>query len=257
MSLEEGLFDAVLDGDVTRVKKLLEKGAYVNARDYIHWTPLHWAAFNGNADIAELLIKYGADVNAKNNNDYTPLHFAAMKGYADVVKLLLEKGADPTIRGIFGKTPLDFARAQGFTNIANLIEEFSKKSAETSDTKKERMGETLQILKVEFSSFVAGEWGKLFLKVNGRGKATITVEGDIEWLKPETVELAGESFVEIPVKLKAPGEVPVKVSVESSGLKTSRIIWLKVAEKARKCSACGAQVEPGAKYCWKCGAKLE
>jgi len=28
------------------------------------------------------------------------------------------------------------------------------------------------------------------------------------------------------------------------------------SEKARKCPVCGAPAEPGAKYCWRCGAKL-
>jgi hypothetical protein len=71
------------------------------------------------------------------------------------------------------------------------------------------------------------------------------------------VEVSGEVVIEVPVKPRVGGEIPVKVRVESSGSKSSKIVWLKVVEKAGKCPACGAQVEPGAKYCWRCGAKLD
>jgi len=251
------LHDAAFWGRASVVKLLISNGADVNAKTNYGVTPLHNAALGGHAEVAELLIAHGADVNATMNKfGLTPLHIAAENGHAEVVRLLLERGADPTIRNDDGKTPLDLAREKGFINIANLIEEFSRKLTETSTTMKRQKGETLQILEVEPSSFVAGEWGRLTLKIGGRGKATITVEGDIEWLNPEDVELAGESAIEVPVKPRKSGEVPVKVSVESSGSKTSKIIWLKVAEKAGKCPSCGAPVEPGAKYCWNCGARL-
>lgn len=101
-----------------------------------------------------------------------------------------------------------------------------------------------------------GEWGRIIVRVRGVGKATIALEGDVDWVNPEVVELSDESVVEIPVKPKVAGEVPVKISIESSGSKSSKIFWLKAAEKTKKCPACGAPVEPGAKYCWNCGAKL-
>jgi hypothetical protein len=109
---------------------------------------------------------------------------------------------------------------------------------------------------VECSELYAGEWGRLLVRVRGSGTATLSLEGDVEWINPEVVELSGETVVEVPVKPRAAGEVPVKVRLESSGSKSSKIVWLKVVEKAGKCPVCGAQVEPGAKYCWKCGTKL-
>ena len=102
----------------------------------------------------------------------------------------------------------------------------------------------------------AGEWGRLLVRVQGSGTATLSLEGDVDWMSPEAVELSGEAVIEVPVKPRVGGEIPVKVRVESSGSKSSKIVWLKVVEKAGKCPACGAQVEPGAKYCWRCGAKL-
>jgi alanyl-tRNA synthetase len=34
-------------------------------------------------------------------------------------------------------------------------------------------------------------------------------------------------------------------------------VGLEVGRRQKVCPSCGAPVEPGAKYCWKCGAKLE
>jgi len=299
------LFEAVKGGDVARVKKLLEKGADLNARDVSGWTPLHEAALNGRfgiaellikhgadlnardkdgntplhiaalnnyADVTELLIKHGADLNAKNGDGstplhiaahhghvgivvllikhgadlnardvsgWTPLHYAAGAGRADVVKLLLEKGADPTIRSNNGKTPLDVARQNGHERVAEIL-----------------IGYSLAIFDVETSELYVGGWGKLVVRVRGLGRASLAVEGDVEWINPGVVELSEDCVVEVPVKPRVSGEVPVKVSVESSGVKTSKIVWLKVTDKVRNCTICGAPVEPGAKYCWKCGTKL-
>ena len=290
MALVDKLFAAVKKGNVAEVKRLLEGGLDVNARDEFAETPLHWAARIGDVRMAELLIKYGGDINARNNAEntplhvavayghldmaeflinhggdinakneegWTPLHVAVFNGHLSLVKLLLEKGADPSIRDNEQKTALDVARENGLSNIANLIENFSKKTAKTSTTKREHWSETLQIVDIEPLSLIAGEWGKLTLKVNDRGKATVKLEGDIEWLNPEDIQLAGKSGIEIPVKPIKSVEVPVKVSIESSGLRASRIIWLKVDEKVARCPACGVQILPQAIYCWKCGARLE
>jgi 2-keto-4-pentenoate hydratase len=42
----------------------------------LDWTPLLWAACQGHKEVVELLIAKGADVNTKDKVKYTPLHFA-------------------------------------------------------------------------------------------------------------------------------------------------------------------------------------
>jgi hypothetical protein len=151
------LHDAAFNGDVERVRKLLEKGENPNAKDkygwtplhiaaskgHVHvarlllkhganpniqneygWTPLHIAAFWGHVDVARLLLEHGANPNARDKGGWTPLHDAASKGHVHVVKLLLEYGADPTIKNRDGKTPLDLAREGGRREVVSLIEEW-------------------------------------------------------------------------------------------------------------------------------------
>jgi hypothetical protein len=296
MSLDEELLDAARNGDTARVRELLRKGANANAKDRGGWTPLHWAAFWGHVDVAKLLLEHGADVNARDEDSrtplhvaaagghaevarlllergadanargkdgWTPLHYAASYGHADVARLLLDHGADPSIRDKDGRTPLDIARATRHKEVARVIEEYERgvgvgaPATPVGTLAQQPAPAAPSILGVECPELRAGEWGRLLVRVRGSGTASVSLEGDVDWMSPEAVELSGEAVVEVPVKPRVGGEIPVKVRVESSGSKSSKIVWLKVVEKAGKCPACGAPVEPGAKYCWRCGAKLD
>ena len=50
------LHEAAAKGDLDEVKRHLENGANVNAKDKYGWTPLHEASNNGHKEVAELLI---------------------------------------------------------------------------------------------------------------------------------------------------------------------------------------------------------
>jgi hypothetical protein len=254
-------------GFVDVVKILLEHGADVNPRNVDGITPLHLATVAGHVDVARILLEHGADVNTKNEDNQTPLHYAAIEGHAVVARLLLEHGADPSIRDRDGKTPLDIARKKKHKEVVRVIEEFVEQgrrgrgvgavATSTSASDLRPLSAFLSIIGVECPGLRVGEWGRLLVRVRGSGTATLSLEGDVDWINTEAVEVSGEAVVEVPVKPRVSGEIPVKVRVESSGSKSSKIVWLKVVEKAGKCPACGAPAEPGAKYCWKCGAKLD
>ncbi|XP_034085151.1 poly [ADP-ribose] polymerase tankyrase-1 isoform X2 [Gymnodraco acuticeps] len=137
------LFEACRNGDVSRVKKLvdalnvnakdmagrkstplhfaagfgrrdvvdhlLQMGANVHARDDGGLIPLHNACSFGHSEVVSLLLCQGADPNARDNWNYTPLHEASIKGKIDVCIVLLQHGADPNIRNTDGKSALDLA----------------------------------------------------------------------------------------------------------------------------------------------------
>src|SRR5262249_2534571 len=67
------LADAAEKRDWTRTKTLLDQHADVNAAQVDGMTPLHWAAYHDNADMAILLIKSGANAKAANRYGVTPL----------------------------------------------------------------------------------------------------------------------------------------------------------------------------------------
>ena len=88
------LIQASFNGDILKVKKLLEEGADINAKDEDGMSALQMASSDGHTDIVNLLLEEGADVNAKNEDGKTALQMASSNGDTDIVKLLLEAGAD-------------------------------------------------------------------------------------------------------------------------------------------------------------------
>lgn len=132
--------DAARDDRVDEVRTLLRSGADVNAAHGDGMTPLHWAAENGNAELAEVLIYAGANVRAVTRlGDYTPLHLASRRGRAEVARHLIEAGADveaPTSTGAV--RPLHFAAASG---VLPLVEALLDGGAEV-DAREEQRGQT-------------------------------------------------------------------------------------------------------------------
>lgn len=67
--------------------------AGVNAVDKDGWTPLHWVARSGRADVCRLLLDAGSMVDVVSNDGFTALYVALRNGKRDVAELLLERGA--------------------------------------------------------------------------------------------------------------------------------------------------------------------
>ena len=106
--------DAAMRDDVVAVRALLADGADVNAPRGDGMTGLHWAALNGNAEIAGLLIGTGADLEAATRiGAHTALHVAAKEGNGEIVAILAEAGADVAAVTETGASPLHFAAAAG------------------------------------------------------------------------------------------------------------------------------------------------
>ena len=61
--------------------------ADVDARTKSAWTPLHFAASDGNLELARLLLDHGADFQAVNAGEQTPLQVALGNGHPDIVEL--------------------------------------------------------------------------------------------------------------------------------------------------------------------------
>ena len=77
------------------VQYLLEKGANIEAKDFLGQTPLHSICESENrVQAMECLIDHGANIEAKNSNGRTPLHEAAYSDNVEGVNLLLSRGAN-------------------------------------------------------------------------------------------------------------------------------------------------------------------
>jgi len=95
----------------------------LDIQDSHGWTPLHWAASNGNDDVIDALINAGATIDAQDLSQWTPLFWAVVKGHETSTCLLLERSADAFHVDNDGLSPLHWSIICGWENItANLIE---------------------------------------------------------------------------------------------------------------------------------------
>ena len=109
------------------LKRLIDKGGDVNARNQDGITPLHWAIAKGDVEIVRVLLASGADINVTDAEGITPLHWVAYKGYEVIVKVLVIAGADIKATDNNGSTVLDYAAQGGYTGrVEKAIEEGQK-----------------------------------------------------------------------------------------------------------------------------------
>jgi outer membrane scaffolding protein for murein synthesis (MipA/OmpV family) len=83
--------------------------------------PLHHASNKGNLSLVKRLLQKGADIDAQTRNGYTPLHIAIGKDHIKVAKLLIKSGANTKLKDKKGRTPKDMARKKSRRQVALLF----------------------------------------------------------------------------------------------------------------------------------------
>jgi hypothetical protein len=118
------LAQAILSGNLDKLKLLIEYGEDVNAfdRDLDHGrSPLQMAVEAGHLDFIDALLKAGADVNAlpAKSRGGTALQLASMTGNLGIVENLLALGADINCPGAdsMGRTALEGAATMGRIDV--------------------------------------------------------------------------------------------------------------------------------------------
>jgi ankyrin repeat protein len=125
------LMTAARVGHVEVVRRLLARGAAVNAAVEGHGTALALAAAHNRADVVRVLLAAGADPNAGTPTGHTPIMFAARNAddSVAVLDLLLRAGAKSDARDGRGDTALTFATISGNTRTARRLREVGDASS--------------------------------------------------------------------------------------------------------------------------------
>lgn len=100
------LLKAATEGDLTRVRSLVHRGAQVNAQDAFYRTPLHLAAEQGHVAILRFLLDHGAAMEARDRDGNIPLLTATDEGQIRAVRFLLYRGAYLFAKNAFGSDAL-------------------------------------------------------------------------------------------------------------------------------------------------------
>lgn len=123
--LQHKLLKASREGDIEKVKKLIESGrTNPHTAKYSDGdTPLHCATLGGHTEIVRYLISdCECDPNVKDKWGRTPLHRAAWKGRTETIRYLVtEDHSDPNVKDEDGQTPLYWAVTAGHTETVRCL----------------------------------------------------------------------------------------------------------------------------------------
>jgi len=126
------------DSDFTCMKRLLQKGAHVNAKDSYDYTPIMYAAKGTSSkalDAVKYLVKKGAQLNSKNYYDSTAVELAVLADNGEIVKFLVQKGAEDDLSNLlmlavrYGKELTESVKV-----LVNLGADVNKVCQHTKDT---------------------------------------------------------------------------------------------------------------------------
>jgi ankyrin repeat protein len=129
LSGETPLMAATYRGKIATVKLLLAHDADPNASEtHSGQTGLMWAVADKRSELVKVLVESEADVNISSKGGFSPLMFAAQQGDVGSAQILLAAGAAVNeMMPKTGLTPLLVASASGFEEMATtLLEQGAK-----------------------------------------------------------------------------------------------------------------------------------
>ena len=114
---QTALMRAVAQKHADVVRSLIDRGADVRARSKDGFSPLLFAAREGDLESAKILLAAGAEVNESSSEFGAPLLLAASSGHQDLALLLLQRGANPNAADRYGATGLHYALSRGIASL--------------------------------------------------------------------------------------------------------------------------------------------
>jgi ankyrin repeat protein len=90
--------EALRDGNVKLVKKMLDSGVDVNEK-FFAWSAIQIASNKGQLAVVKLLVQKGAEVNYQHPmTKMTAFHLAAYENFPELVNFLAANGADLNLK---------------------------------------------------------------------------------------------------------------------------------------------------------------
>lgn len=93
---------------------------YINVQDVCGWTPLHYAASNGNYTMVESLFEMDADPELTDFRGYTTAHHACLSGSLPSLKIVIDK-SNMAAQAMNGLSPIHLAAWKGYSHIVRFI----------------------------------------------------------------------------------------------------------------------------------------
>src|ERR1700694_78819 len=121
VAADDNLAGLIQAGNRDAALKKIAAGADVNAAQGDGTTPLHWAVYKIDADLARALLERGAKPDVINSYGSSPLTEAVKVANARLVEMLLDAGSNVEVPNQEGQTALMLAARAGSLDVAGLL----------------------------------------------------------------------------------------------------------------------------------------
>ena len=125
---------------------------YVNLKDGLELTTLHYAAAKGALETTKKLLEMGADPNAADAHGVTALHLAALKGQTDAARILLAGGAKINLEDNLGATAVDYAVAGAQEETEKFLRANKGRESRDEQVKQHFQPGALRTVEISFES---------------------------------------------------------------------------------------------------------
>jgi ankyrin repeat protein len=126
------LMHAIVFSNLDEIKRLIEEGADLEARDSWNRTPWLLSIQVGSVEKARLFLDSGANQFDCGHCDKPPVMYAIESNHIEILEWLIEEGFDTEATNDFGTTPLSFAAERGATDFVQLLLEAGEGASRTS-----------------------------------------------------------------------------------------------------------------------------
>lgn len=115
------LNSACSHGKLEVVKKMIEAGADVHAKDVYEVGTLDYACRSGNLNLVKFLLSLDVEINCRDSSGHGPIFSAVKFGHYNIFALLIDKGADIHTTNHYGTTLLHSAASKNSFEIVNKL----------------------------------------------------------------------------------------------------------------------------------------
>ncbi|KAL8846856.1 MAG: hypothetical protein Q9221_008085 [Calogaya cf. arnoldii] len=140
---------------------LVDLGAYIDGRDYMSWTPLHWASWRGHLSSLKALLQCGADVNSSTIDGNASIMLAVANNSCECVQELIEAGANCSIVRSSQWNILHYAAIGGLVNTLRSLSLADLSAIDLNDLRTKDTGQNVaDMLHARLEAFSVAEGGK-------------------------------------------------------------------------------------------------
>lgn len=158
-ALDRALLKAAGQGRADMVSILLRQGARADAGAG-EIPAIFSAALGNHTECMRRLLEAGADINARNSKGSTPLMAAAFHGHLQATEFLVDAGADRFLRNKEGTDALGFAKLRGFAEIIAALSSDPNQITHVSRIGDRLLEEVFNFRTLERISFVRKDAGQ-------------------------------------------------------------------------------------------------